>query len=181
MVLVGSSLVYTTLGTKARLADRFTQGSFTLNGMAYMENATHKEQEQLIELKWDQDAIQWVQDTVEGSPVILEAHLGQYRWGARFAVYTGLPTVIGWPWHQIQQRTDYSFAVDDRVDDVREIYETVDNERALQLLRKYQVQYVVVGGLERITYRVEGLSKFESLGEEVFKNHGTTIYEVNWD
>ena len=179
LVLVASSFIYTALGTKDRLADRFTQGSYSLNGMAYMADSTHIEQGQLIELKWDQEAIEWVQDTVEGSPVILEAHLSQYHWGARFAVYTGLPTVIGWPWHQIQQRTDYSFAVDDRAADVKEVYETMNTERALELLRHYRVQYVVVGDLERITYRGEGLSKFENLGRKVFENHGTTIYKVN--
>ena len=178
MVLVGSSLIYTMLGTKARLADRFTQGSFSLNGMAYMADATHEEQGQLIELKWDQEAIEWIQDTVEGSPVILEAHLSQYHWGARFSAYTGLPTVIGWPWHQVQQRTDYSFAVDDRIDDVREIYETLNSERALELIRQYRIQYVVVGDLERMTYQKEGLLKFESMGNKVFENFGTIIYKV---
>ena len=178
VVLVGSTLIYTTFGTKARLADRFTQSSYSLNGMAYLEDAIHEEQGQLIELKWDQEAIEWIQDTVEGSPVILEAHLSQYHWGARFAVHTGLPTVIGWPWHQIQQRTDYSSAVNDRVEDVKKIYETVNNKLALDLLRQYRVQYVVVGDLERITYRDEGLSKFENLGNKVFENQGTIIYKV---
>ena len=146
--------------------------------MAYMADATHEEQGQLIELKWDQEAIEWIQDTVEGSPVILEAHLSQYHWGARFSAYTGLPTVIGWPWHQVQQRTDYSFAVHDRIDDVREIYETLNSERALELIRQYRIQYVVVGDLERMTYKKEGLSKFESMGNKVFENYGTIIYKV---
>ena len=180
-VLVGSSMIYTTLGTRARIADRFTQGSPSLNGMSYMSDAIHKEGKLLIELKWDQEAIEWVQDNVIGSPVILEAHLTQYHWGSRFSVYTGLPTVIGWPWHQIQQRTAYSFAIGDRVDHVREMYETLDNERALELMRKYRVQYVVIGDLERVTYPGAGLAKFDNLGKKVFENYGTTIYKANVD
>ncbi|MEE3013733.1 MAG: DUF2298 domain-containing protein, partial [Chloroflexota bacterium] len=180
-VLLSSSLVYTILGSQARLSDRFNDGPFTLNGMAYMSEAIHQEQEQPIELKWDQEAIRWLQDNVTGSPVILEAHLSQYHWGARFAIYTGLPTVIGWPWHQIQQRTDYSFAIDDRVQDVREIYETADDKRALELLRQYRIKYAVVGDLERITYPGDGLEKFEDLGEKVFENYRTVIYKINWD
>ena len=181
VVLVGSSLVYTILGTQARVSDRFSDGPFTLNGMAYMSEAIHREQEQPIDLKWDQEAIRWVQDNVKGSPVILEAHLSQYHWGARFAIYTGLPTVIGWPWHQIQQRTAYSFAIHDRAQDVREIYETVNDKRAVELLRQYRVKYVVVGDLERITYPGDGLAKFEGLGKKVFENQRTGIYETNWD
>ena len=135
----------------------------------------------MIDLKWDHEAIKWIHENVEGSPVILEAHLGQYHWGARFAVYTGLPTVIGWPWHQIQQRTAYSFAIGDRVDHVREMYETLDNERALELMRQYRVQYVVIGDLERVTYPGDGLAKFDHLGKKVFENYGTTIYKANVD
>jgi len=181
LVLVGSSLVYTALGSRARISDRFNDGPSTLDGTAYMSEALHQEQGQPIELRWDLEAIEWVQDNVSGSPVILEAHLSQYRWGARFANNTGLPTVIGWPWHQIQQRTTYSFAIDDRAQDVREMYETLNEERATDLLRRYRVKYVVVGDLERIIYPGDGLAKFESLGRKVFENHGTAIYETQWD
>ena len=123
----------------------------------------------------------WLQDNLQGSPVILEAHLSQYRWGSRFAIYTGLPTVIGWPWHQIQQRTDYTSAIQNRVRDVQEMYETSNEERAVELFRKYGVKYVAVGDLERINYSGEGLQKFENLGQKVFENQGTTIYELNWN
>jgi uncharacterized membrane protein len=181
VVLIGSSLIYTALGSRARISDRFTDGPSTLDGTAYMAAAVHQEQEQPFELKWDQEAIEWVQDNVKGSPVILEAHLSQYRWGARFANYTGLPTVIGWPWHQIQQRTAYSYAITDRAQDVREMYETTNEKRALDLLRRYQVKYVVVGDLERITYSGNGLEKFEPLGQKVFENQGTAIYEARWN
>jgi YYY domain-containing protein len=181
VVLIGSSLIYTALGSRARVSDRFTDGPSTLDGTAYMARAVHWEQNQPFDLKWDREAIEWVQDNVHGSPVILEAHLSQYRWGARFANYTGLPTVIGWPWHQIQQRTNYAFAVQNRIEDVRDMYETSDEKRAVRLLKQYNVKYVVVGDLERITYPGAGLQKFENLGRKVFENQGTAIYESNWD
>ena len=181
VVLIGSSLIYTALGSRARIADRFTDGPSGLDGAAYMTDAVHQEQEVPLELRWDQEAIEWVQDNVSGSPVILEAHLDQYRWGSRFATYTGLPTVIGWPWHQIQQRTAYSFAIGERARDVREMYVTTDPERAVELLRQYRVGYVVVGDLERITYPGDGLGKFDDLGEKVFENQGTAIFEARWN
>ena len=61
------------------------------------------------------------------------------------------------------------------------MYETTDDERALKLLRQYRVKYVVVGDLERITYAGPGLGKFETLGEKVFENQGTAIYEARWN
>ncbi|MDA1127626.1 MAG: DUF2298 domain-containing protein [Chloroflexi bacterium] len=180
-LLIGSSLIYTALGSRARVSDRFTDGPSTLDGTAYMASAQHREQEQTIELKLDLEAIEWLQDNVQGSPVVLEAHLSQYRWGARIANYTGLPTVLGWPWHQTQQREAYSFAIQERARDIREMYETTDVERALELLRGYRVRYVVLGDLERITYQADGLGKFEELGQKVFENKGTAIYESRWN
>ena len=46
-------------------------------------------------------------------------------------------------------------------------------------MRQYQVQYVVIGDLERVTYPGDGLAKFDNLGERVFENYGTTIYKAN--
>ena len=61
----------------------------------------------IIERLDDISAIKAVmQRYIEGSPVIAEAHSGNpYRSiGNRVAMYTGLPAIVGWDWHQRQQR-----------------------------------------------------------------------------
>jgi uncharacterized membrane protein len=136
------------------------------------------------DLKWDLEAIQWLLDNVEGSPVILEGHTPEYRWGARYSINTGLPTVLGWNWHQRQQRA----AADDqmvwkRADDVATIYNVPDWLSAESLLRKYGVRYIIVGPLERAYYEPVGLAKFEEMASEgelrvVFRNEEVTIYET---
>ena len=82
-LLVGSSFFYTILGTRDRLADRFDTGSFTLDGAHYMTTTGHHDRTTgaLIEHRWDYQAIEWLQDNVQGSPVVLEAHTDQYHWG----------------------------------------------------------------------------------------------------
>ena len=160
VLLIACSLIYTVMGTKVRLSDRFNITPLTLDGTAFMENAAHVEDGQTFGLGPDLEAIRWLQDNVEGSPVILEAHNEQYHWSARIANYTGLPTVLGWPWHQIQQRLDYREEIPRRAADVAEIYNTTQMTRAEELLRRYDVAYVVVGELERIYYGKQGLSKF---------------------
>ena len=47
-----------------------------------------------------------MQDNVQGSPVIVEAAPAgvQYAWMGRISIYTGLPDVVGWEWHEEQQR-----------------------------------------------------------------------------
>lgn len=183
LFLVGS-LIYPALGARARLADRFNPTALTLDGTAYMRQAVHMEEGQPIALEYDLEAIHWLQDNVQGSPVVLEAHHEQYHWSSRISVYTGLPTVLGWPWHQIQQRGD-STAVYRRAADVREIYSTVSVERAQALLQQHQVRYIVVGELERAYYPAPGLTKFESMTRQglitlVYQNPRVQVYRTPW-
>ena len=184
-LLLASSFIYTILGTRDRLADRFDTRRMTLDGADYMRTAVYTREGPTIEFRWDEGAIRWLQDNVEGSPVVLEAHNDQYTWSSRIADYTGLPTVLGWPWHQIQQRMKYDYAVRGRSSVVREMYSTLDMERTLELLRLYEVEYVVVGQLERAYYPGHGLRKFDTmvdrgLARVAYRNEGVKIYQGLW-
>ena len=184
-LLVGCSLIYTGLGTRDRLDDRFADLPPTLDGTAYMTVAEHWERDELFPLVWDYQAIRWLQDNVEGSPVVLEAHMDQYRWGGRIANYTGLPTVIGWPWHQTQQRFGYRQQIHERAAHVRLAYETTQAGTALDLLERYGVFYVVVGELERLNYDAKGLEKFERMAEsgrlvKVYESESIAIFRTEF-
>jgi uncharacterized membrane protein len=91
--------------------------------------------------------------------------------------------VIGWPWHQIQQRNAYAGTISQRARDVAEMYNSTDLERTRQLLKLYQVEYVVVGELERAYYTAEGIKKFELLVQKglallAFDGEGMNIYRI---
>ena len=184
-LLIAASFIYPILGTRARLVSRFDTQNMTLDGAEYMRTAVHREEDQPIELRWDYDAIRWLQDNVKGSPVVLEAHNTGHHWSSRISDYTGLPTVLGWPWHQTQQRMRYEYAIRERSSAVRELYSTPDVQRALALLRRYEVEYVVLGQLERAYYPANGLRKFDRLVREgmakvVYQNEGIRIYQGMW-
>jgi len=181
-LLAVAVMIYPILATPVRIQDRFHSTPLTLNGAAWMPDAVHSERDEPIEMRWDADAILWLQDNVAGSPVILEAHGDQYRWNGRMSVYTGLPTVIGWPWHQTQQRNDWDL-IQERARDVSSIYNTLSKNAALDLIDRYGVRYIVVGDLERIYYLPHGIEKFEKMAEDgtlelAYANDGTTIYRV---
>ena len=180
-LLVGASL-YPVLATQARLRSRFEVLPMTLDGTAYMRETVYRDREGEIELAADLEGIIWLQENVEGSPLILEGLTPNYRWGGRISVYTGLPTIVGWQWHQEQQRRDYAWAIRERARDVDEIYRTTSASKALSLMDNYGVEYVYVGQLERLYYPRDGLRKFEDgLGEqldEVYRNEHVRIYRV---
>ena len=181
VALVAGASVYPLLGTQDRLGKRFDTLPLTLDGAAYMRETVYRDREGEIDLAADYDGISWLQQNVEGSPLILEGLTPNYRWGGRISVYTGLPTIIGWQWHQEQQRWGYRWAVGDRAKDVDKIYRTTSPSEALSLMRRYGVEYVYVGQLERLYYPEEGLSKFgEGLDLiEVYRNEQVRIYRVS--
>ena len=106
-----------------------------------------------------------------------------YRWCTRYTIYTGLPNVVGWEWHQQQQRgVNPSTWVSERINEVDEFYRTTDMELAMKFVKKYNVKYIVVGQLERASYPGAGLEKFAAnVGErwrDVYHDIETVIYEV---
>ena len=181
-LLIGSS-VYTVAGTQDRLRERFQPLPLTLNGMAYMENARYSfdRGRGSEELKGEYDAIQWLRgDAIQGSPVVLEGQGELYRsLHGRVAIYTGLPTVLGWDNHQSQQR-GYGPVIGDRIRDIRRIYSTESVEEAMRLLGEYRVEYVYVGEIERHYYPERGLDKFSRIpgAELAYSNPTVEIYRV---
>lgn len=175
---------------RAKIEDRMVlDAPHTLDGMEYMNHAFYTDgltAETLREMDLSQDyrAIRWMQANVSGTPVIVEAHTPEYRhWGTRFTIYTGLPGVIGWNWHQRQQRTVTPDTwVYMRIEDVQNFYRTTSVEQAVEFLRRYNVRYIVLGQLERIIYPGPGLEKFEQqngvLWDKVYEEGETAIYRV---
>jgi YYY domain-containing protein len=188
VLLVLSSALYPPLATSAKIRDRFDPGLGPgLDGWDYMRTAHYYDpQGAAYDLRWDLEAIKWLLDNVVGSPVILEGHTAEYRWGGRYSINTGLPTVLGWNWHQRQQRAAANDQeVWNRAADVAQMYNLPLSRPVEDLLRKYGVQYIVVGPLERAYYEEAGLLKFETMVTEgtlqvAFRNQEVTLYRVAW-
>ena len=126
----------------------------------------------------DVAAIRWLRETVDGTPVIVEAVGADYdpEGSARISTFTGLPAVLGWAGHEVQWGHDPGR----RREDVDELYATRDVTRARSLLRRYGVRYVVVGSLERRRYPRASLAKFARLGVPAFQRGPTAVYAVPW-
>ena len=119
-------------------------------------------------------AILWLRSAPEG--VVAEAVGGSYSEYGRISVYTGLPTVLGWPGHEVQWRGTAE-PQGSRQDDIKVLYETGDWEQARPILEKYDVRYVVVSALERTTYAVQE-EKFAAHLNAVFQQGDVRVYEA---
>jgi uncharacterized membrane protein len=192
------AFLYPILATKAKWDIRMSENApTTLDGMAFMETTSYADTavdgssrtitlDHDYEANHDYEAIQWMQMNIPGSPVIAEAHSSNpYRSIAnRVTMYTGLPSIVGWDWHQRQQRAVLPASlVGSRIQDVNTLFNTVETEEALSIIDKYDVSYLYVGPLEWTYYHPEGLLKFDSMVEdgllkEVYRNEGVSIYKV---
>jgi uncharacterized membrane protein len=182
-VLILASAVYPVLGTRGRLKARFsTDVPLTLDGMEYLKTVTIDDKGPM-DLSEDYRAIRWLQRSglVEGTPVIAEAVNDPYHWSGRVSAYTGMPTILGWTWHQIQQRgQDWGPSLY-RAEQVKLLYATADPMVAMDILRRYDVQWVYLGQLERNYYGTGGLAKFDTLVAEgmlelAYQDGDTRIY-----
>ncbi len=124
----------------------------------------------------DMAAVAWLRTAPYG--VIVEATKSDasYSDWAHISIYSGLPTVLGWPMHEGQWRGTYE-PQGTRLDDIRLLYETSSWEEAQAILSKYGIRYVFVGTLERKTYHLNE-SKFQQHLTPVFQQGQVTIYEV---
>jgi len=165
--LVLCSLIYPIAATLSKTNAFSTNPTF--DGLAWLQDS-HPEE-------WE--AISWINSSVEGAPVIVEAPGGAYTDHSRVSTYTGLPTVIGWEHHEWVWRPgclDCDLA--GRKDDVNQIYESEDWNQVKALLEKYGVTYIYVGRLEMEMYGSGVGEGFENFMDVVFENDGVTIYKV---
>jgi YYY domain-containing protein len=167
VLLVISCAFFPVVSTFTRIRDMDARPS--LDGMEYMKELD----------RGDYNAIQWMQENIEGSPVVLEASEdnSSYSYTSRVSANTGLPTVLGWARHERFWGRDHA-EVRKRIEDVRSIYSTGSEKKALELMNKYNISYVYIGQLERQIYHVR-LDKFENetYFEPVYQG-SVTIYKL---
>lgn len=150
----------------------------TLDGTAYISRPVPDHQKK--EWRWDPDdwkAIKWIEKNISGRPIILEATGNAYDWASRISTFTGLPTLVGWVNHEAGWRNDWT-EPGRRNQDTQKIYSTTDLNSARRLIRKYNIEYIYLGKLERENYPEAGLKKFSRLGELVYREGPVEIYWV---
>lgn len=138
-------------------------GSGTLDGLAYL-NDSHP---------GDAAAVAFLR-SLTGNEIIVEAEGGDYTYYSRISSFTGIPGIIGMPFHEFMWRSDDTGWFSTRLADIQSIYE--DPETTVSLMKKYHATLLYVGDAERERYEVHlppsGL-------EEIYSARGTQIYRIS--
>jgi len=169
-LFLGGVAVLVALGMIYPLAAGFDKaGGFapepTLDGLAWVRRHSPDEYA----------AVQWLNQNVPGTPVILEATGGSFTEYGRVSSRTGLPTLLGWGGHELQWRGSYE-EPGKREPDINTIYSSLDSQHVLTLLEKYDITYIYVGPLERGKYSPAALAKFDRFMDVAFQQGNVTIY-----
>ncbi|HRQ22256.1 MAG TPA: DUF2298 domain-containing protein [Anaerolineales bacterium] len=122
----------------------------------------------------DAAAIQFLLSAPDG--IVAEAIGDGYSAYGRVSMYTGLQTVLGWPGHEAQWRGSYA-PQGSRSDDIQKLYSTSRWDEAQDIIERYDIRYIFIGSLERVSMRVNE-EKFNLFLKPVFQDGNTVIYEV---
>lgn len=133
-------------------------------------------------------ALLWLRQ-LEGQPVILEAVGDSYTEFNRFSAYSGLPSIEGWLVHEWLWRGSYDqpgrraaevehIYTASTPEETKPAYQAPDLPAPRELLRRYNVEYVIVGEKEREKYTQLRESTVSQLSDLVFESGDTRIYKV---
>jgi YYY domain-containing protein len=99
-------------------------GTGTLDGLAYLSTNN----------PGDAEAVSYLR-TLSSNEILVEAENGDYSYYSRVSSFTGIPAIIGQPFHEFMWRGDETGWFAARKADIRDIYETPD--LTIPLMKKY--------------------------------------------
>jgi len=165
VLLVLAGLVYPALASWTK-AGGF-RGPPTLDGMAWFRQYRPD----------DYAAIQWLRENMPAGTVVLQASGGSYSEAGWIAAASGLPTLLGWDYHELQWRGNFD-EPGRRQPIIQTIYQSTDIQQVVKLLDDNDVNCVYVGPVERQSYQLgpPQVDKFARFMNPVYKQGAVVIY-----
>ena len=168
-LLIAVSLYYPFAATATKSSETNTE--FTLDGLKFLEKSGTAVPE----------AMDWVRNNVSNDDVIVEASGTSYSQFSRFSGWTGRPTILGWSHHQSQWRGGDEWWID-RERDIERIYNSPNDDESddetMNLLKRYDANYLIVSPNERGKYTELDVSKFDRIANRVFENQEVIIFAL---
>jgi len=180
LILFIFGMIYPIYSIKPRLLDRFSNNYFGLEGNQYMLSSIYLYKDNAIKLSNTYDAVNWINSNIQGNPIIVENSGELYTWSSAISINTGLPSVLGWDWHEKQQRSLNSYSITIRNKQIEEFYTTSSEQFIKDFLDYYSVELVIFGPVEKLNYpdfdkRFKFIMKSEVI--EIYNNNGYIIFK----
>lgn len=140
--------------------------------------------------------INWFNETVEGEHVIIETYGESYTDYNIVSSYTGLQTVCGWQTHEwlwrfhgvVNKETNlleadpnhdvWQLFLTPRHDDINTVYTSSVPADIQQIIDKYNVEYIIIGSLEKNRFGYDNTAVIGALGEVVFTYEDLNVIRV---
>jgi YYY domain-containing protein len=163
-LVIFCGLLYPTLGVMTKTNNFKPLYGFDLNDFARIQRENPD----------DAAGIEFLLTQPEG--VVAESIGGSYSYYGRIATHTGYPTVMGWSGHEAQWRGGYELH-GTRQQDIETLYTTARWEETKTIIERYNIRYIFIGNLERVTVAVNE-EKFALYLKPIFQQGSAIIYEV---
>jgi len=129
----------------------------------------------------DEDELNVIRDISKISghdDVLVEAVGGSYSEYSRISGSTGVPTPLGWEFHEKQWHGSTDL-FSDRKSDLETLYTTNDRSEIDEIIAKYSLTMVVVGPRERSTYGNIDMTMFDTIGDRIIEHGFYTVFSIN--
>ncbi|CAM9898053.1 unnamed protein product, partial [Chrysoparadoxa australica] len=171
-VIIGVLILSTFFNIQAITQSRiFGKRSYGLKGSRFLRTIS----------PGDFAVISWIKENVKGTPSMVERYSKSFDHNAaRISMHTGVPTYLGWDNH-VHLRGQKWSQINERKRDIDYIFNSTDPLKVHEFMVKKQLNFLVVGNLERKYYSQGGLEKFQQY-KDIFtplvQSGATTLYGV---
>ncbi len=136
----------------------------TLDGLSYLENSSYGEYKMIM----------WLVENTEKDTRLIESIGAPYTEFGRISSATGIPTVLGWPGHELQWRGPI-VSINTRYADVEQFYNAQSIDERQIILDRYGIDYIILSCREYIKYPNISIPDFEAIGDVVFEDTGNCV------
>jgi len=124
------------------------------------------------------ELINYLNKIKKPNEILIEGGGESYTTSNFASVYTGIPTIYGWSTHELTWRANVFFKkqLESRSEDLKEFYTGEDLIKSQEIIKKYQINYILLSSLERNIYgRDLKEEKILKTGEIVFQRNNTYL------
>lgn len=172
LTFVISLASYPLMTSKQTVIPKFTRSIYS--GMDFFSQSYPDDYKAFLFLKNIEESL----SANDRGRIIVEAPGESFKDENLFSSYLGWPTILGWGGHVWTYRGTSSY-LDERNTELDEIYNGADIAPTVRILKKYNVDYIIVGTVEKRKFPNLNKTKLFSLGNVIYDKGGVAIIEIS--